>query len=281
MFIKTFSPTTIIGTLGLFRVLLPIVLSTPILDTVVLHSVIEILEVCIHLLSDPSHTIINASLECICVIVNQPTDNLKNILTSKFLEHNDILRNRKSLKNKLFNRKLSASSIELSKTELTPQPRSLSKRPIIAGTITIETKNMQSTGAVYGSSPEKKERVFTDSSKEHSRADIGSSSIVRDEDGLLAVSASSAAGNDDKCLLSCSDNELESFKSMDFETNLDPYASSQCSMKSSATPTIQRKKSDSISLKSQKSTESIGSFFNSILSHSNTGMYICIFVSIL
>lgn len=274
-------------------------MAQPMHDTIILHSIIEILEVCLHLLNDPSHTIINASLECICVIVNQPNANLKKLLNSKSLEHNDILRNRKSLKNKIFNRKLSASSIELSRTELSmttttssaacQQPRGSSMKKLnTAGTISIDISgNMHSesgatsptnaAAAMASSTKRSRSTTIDDSEKEkkrqedfnENREDAQRCGLNASGDRVSSRLLAAVSGNDDKCLLSYSDNEMESFKSFDLDTSMNESAAATSSP--SAENVHRGKKSDSISLKSQKSTESIGSFFNSILSHPNTG----------
>lgn len=284
LFVKSFSPQATIGTLSFLRVLLPKLLSaTSRNDPNTLHTIIEILEVCLHLLNDPSHTIINASLECICVILNQPNFHLKNLLNSKSLEHNDILHNRKSLKNKIFNRKLSASSIELSKTESTSQPKtSMSKRLNVTGTII--SSNMQS--GITASTPSTATATPTATlTNDNATVNVDARQMVKNmrdnfnehlAEGKQheSIHLSGASENDDKCLLTCSDNDMESLKSMDFLTNLDRAPTNESCVLTKSNPASgsqQPKKSDSISLKSQKSTESIGSFFNSILSHPNTG----------
>lgn len=288
LFVKSFSPQATIGTLSFLRVLLPKLLSASIHnDPNTLYTIIEILEVCLHLLNDPSHTIINASLECICVILNQPNVSLKNLLNSKSLEHNDILHNRKSLKNKIFNRKLSASSIELSKTESTSQPKTPLSKRLNATTGTIinasGASNMQSGIGMASTPPLPPPRRTTatavtndatanDAAEQMKKSWRDNFNEHLDEGGNRneSIRLSAASENDDKCLLTCSDNDMESLKSMDFETNLDRATANESFVaKSNPAP----RKSDSISLKSQKSTESIGSFFNSILSHPNTGTY--------
>lgn len=280
---KSYSPKATIGTLGFLRVLLPKLLSSPSLDYATLSSIIEILEVCLHLLNDPSHTIINASLECICVIVNQPNTHLKMLLNSKSLEHNDILRNRKSLKNKIFNRKSSASSIELSRTEMIFLPTVDTRKETRTTTLTypststgitsIDDKNIQSEHESVIDDDVKKEK-FNENRVQIPHSSDADSTTEDGGDGKNRLILTK--GNDDKCLLSCSDNELESFKCIEFEsTKLDATDSiNESSIEKPSPSGGKRKKSDLISLKSQKSTESIGSFFSSILSHSNTGKYI-------
>lgn len=203
--------------------------------------------------------------------------NLRNLLNSKSLEHNDILRNRKSLKNKIFNRKLSASSIEMSRTDTTLPAKDATKPSNITGITSIDIKNVAAS---------KRDSVIDDVQKEKYRQgelNQNRTQIECDGGGGGGVGGSGGAsggknllapdGNDDKCLLSCSDNELESFKNIGFEaSNADSMTESPMGKPSPIGGA--RKKSDSFSLKSQKSTESIGSFFNSILSHSNAGKFV-------
>lgn len=106
------------------------------------------------------------------------------------------------------------------------------------------------------------------------RFDLDASGSRRGSNRLLAA----VAAQDDKCLLSYSDNEMESFRSFDLHTTTTSIAAhsdashdAAAFKSSSSSGSVHRKKSDTVSLKSQKSTESIGSFFNSILTHPNTG----------
>lgn len=193
--------------------------------------------------------------------------NLKDLLNSKSLKHTDILRNGKSLKNKIFNRKLSASSIEMSRTDTTLPVKDATKSSTITGSASIDSKNVQSLpeSVIDDVKKEKYRRGELNQNRAQIESD-GTVGGVSDDDGIRdGKNMIAPDGNDDKCLLSCSDNEFEPFKNMGFETtNFD-------SVGVSSPVGGVRKKLDSMSIKSQKSTESIGSFFNSILSHSNAG----------
>lgn len=109
--VKDFTSNTIIGALGLLRVLLPKILSA---EPCATHKVIEVYEICLHLLGDSNHTIINASLECLCVILTNSKPKFTNLLISDKLIHMDILCKKRSIKNQIFRRKLSTSSLEVS-----------------------------------------------------------------------------------------------------------------------------------------------------------------------
>lgn len=109
--VKDFTSNTIIGALGLLRVLLPKILSA---EPCATHKVIEVYEICLHLLGDSNHTIINASLECLCVILTNSKPKFTNLLISDKLIHMEILCKKRSIKNQIFRRKLSTSSLEVS-----------------------------------------------------------------------------------------------------------------------------------------------------------------------
>jgi hypothetical protein len=64
--------------------------------------------------------------------------------------------------------------------------------------------------------------------------------------------------------LTPSDIENESFKSLEFDVGGSSKAGAE-------KPTGDDKEAETMSLRSQKSTDSIGSFFNSLLTHPNTG----------
>lgn len=76
------------------------------------HKVIEVIEVCLHLLNESSHTIINASLECLSVILSNSNPKLNSFLFDDSLNHIAILSKKRSLKNQLFRRKPSITSTE-------------------------------------------------------------------------------------------------------------------------------------------------------------------------
>lgn len=155
----------------------------------------------------------------------------------------EILHKRKSLKNQIFKRKSSTSSIEMTR----------SKNSLFS--------SFPTSPAIFGK---------TDKDSKTKCDEIENSKLNK-----LSDDSCSGQTTDDKALLTCSDIELDSFKTNDFiDASHDTdkgYDSS--TMQSPVATSSQRKQSliDTVSLKSQKSTESIGSFFNSILTHPNTG----------
>lgn len=76
------------------------------------HKVIEMIEICLHLLNESSHTIINASLECLSVILSNSNAKLNTFLFGDPLNHIKILCKKRSLKNQLFRRKPLITSVE-------------------------------------------------------------------------------------------------------------------------------------------------------------------------
>lgn len=231
---KEYIPNNIVGALGLLRLLLPVVLRLTNGDHIVIAKTIEIVEFCLHLLHDPSHTIINAALECLNVIFDDPRPRLKHFLCSCQLKHMEILRKRRTLKHQIFKTKSSTSSIEYDR----------SKNNLFSASI--------------ASSPIHVNQSANDTESGHEMA--------------ISEKRINTTG-DDRALLTCSDIEMESFKSTDFETSRGDidrgYDSS--AMHSPAIASTQRKLSsngDTVSSKSQ--TDSIGSFFTSILAHPNT-----------
>lgn len=231
---KVYIPNNIVGALGLLRLLLPVVLRLTNKDHIVIAKTIEIIEFCLHLLHDPSHTVINAALECLNVIFDNPHPRLKHLLCSHQLKHMEILRKRRTLKHQIFKTKSSTSSIEFGRSK----------------------NNLFS--ASFASSPAHVNPSATETGFGH--------------ETFFDEKRTSTTG-DEKNLLTCSDIEMESFKTTDFDTSrgdLDRgYDSSNTH--SPAIGLTQRKLStsgDTASLKSQ--TDSIGSFFTSILAHPNT-----------
>lgn len=237
---KDFTLNTIVGALGLLRVLLPRILATNPLETCVAHKIIEIYEICLYLLNDDSnHTIINASLECLCVILNNSKPQLTNFLVSDKLIHMEVLCKKRSIKNQIFQRKLSSSSLDgsISKNQLA----SSSKNP--AKSKRTEQQATQSNAT--------KQMVPNDS----------------DLSNVLDYVATHSAC-DDRGLLTGSDIELDSLRLNDFELCQSNESLVQLSEKNS--PAIKRTTNETNPLKSQKSTDSIGSFFNTLM-HPNTG----------
>lgn len=222
---KDYIPNNIVGALGLLRLLLPVVLRLTNGDHIVIAKTIEFVEFCLHLLHDPSHTIINAALECLNVIFDDPRPRLKHFLCSSQLKHMEILRKRRTLKHQIFKTKSSTSSIEFGRSK----------------------NNLFS--ASFASSP----------------AHVHQSTIENESGHESAIGGKRMnATGDEKALLTCSDIEMESFKSTDFDTSrgdLDRAYDSSATQ-SPAIGSTQRKMSasgDTVSLKSQ--TDSIGSFF--------------------
>lgn len=223
--VKDFKSNTIIGSLGLLRVLLPKILSAEVLEACVAHKVIEVYEICLHLLGDKNHTIINASLECLCVILTNSKPKLTNLLISD--KHMEILCKKRSLKNQIFRRKLSTSSMEVSTL----------KNQLVTPIKRTKTKKIQS-----------------DAKKELDNSESETSNIV---DYAIAHNVS----GDDKGLL-CSDIELNDFELCQSNESL-------MKLMDKSSPTV-GKPLDTHSLKSHKSSDSLGSIFNTLI-QTNTG----------
>lgn len=231
---KDFTLNTIIGSLGLLRILLPKILSANPLESCVVHKVIEIFEICLHLLNDSNHTIINASLECLSVILNHSKPKLTKFLVRDKLIHMEILCKKRSLKNQIFRRKLSSSSLDAS------------------------TSKNQLESPKTAAKPKKSEtRIRTSSTRELENSESDASNVVD--------SAAAQSNANDKGLLTGSDIELDSMRLNDFELCQSNESLVQLSEKNS--PAIKKGQNP---LKSQKSTDSIGSFLNTLM-HPNTG----------
>lgn len=227
---KDYKLNTIIGALGLLRVLLPKILSTNSLELCVVHKVIEIHEFCLNLLGDTNHTIINASLECLCVILNNSKPQLSNLLINDKLIHMEVLSKKRSLKNQIFRRKLSTSSLKTKNQFASPKSA---------------TKEMD----------------------EHSSTakDLESESDISNVlDHVIAHNTSL----DDRGLLIGSDIELGSLRLNDFELCQSNESLVQLSETNSSI--TKKEPPDPHFLKNQKSTDSIGSFLNTLI-HPNTG----------
>lgn len=177
--------------MGFLRCILPVLLKFD--NQSITNIIIEIIDLCLQFLHENNHSIINASLEVLNVIVSNSNFDLKSILRSNSLEHNDILLKRKSLKNQIFHIVVNDS-------------RNVSRK---------------------------------------SSTEIPAKDLKIENEQYLRVSA-----NHQNC------SDADSLKSMEFDAEI--------------TLSHGEKKIDSTSLKSQKSTESIGSFFNSILGQTNT-----------
>lgn len=232
---KDFTLNTIVGALGLLRVLLPKILSTNSLELCVVHKVIEVYDMCLHLLTDGNHTIINASLECISVILANSKPQLTNLLINDKLIHMDVLRKKRSLKNQIFRRKLSTSSMEPAKNPLSPDSA-------------VKSKKLSATN-----------QSITSKELENDESDVSN---------VLDYVAAHNATFDDKGLLTGSDIELDSLRLNDFE--LCQSNESLVQLSETNSPAIKKMSTVSQPLKSQKSTDSIGSFFNTLI-HPNAG----------
>lgn len=238
---KDFTLNTIVGALGLLRVLLPKIIAASPLDACVVHKIIEIYEICLHLLNDTNHTVINASLECLCVILAHSKPQLTDFLASDQLAHMEVLHKKRTLKNQIFRRKLSSSSLEVS------MPKNQMDSPI-----NVAHGGAQKPTAVHKTKPAK--------DSETSGSDVIGCAVTR-----------SALPYDDKGLLTGSDVELDSLRLHDFELCQSNESLPQLSEKNS--PLSKKPAHSEHPLKSQKSTDSIGSFLNTLM-HPNTGTQI-------
>lgn len=222
MLIGDFTMSTIIGAMGFLRVLLPKMLAFDRIDIQVIHKVIEIYEICLHLLNEKNHSIINASLECMSVILSSAPPTLGEYLINANMKHMEVLCKRKTLKNQIFRRKSSTASSE--QLEMRPHlfatPKATPTRKCVNTSAVIESDLLNETHIPF----------------------------------------------DDKSLLA-SDVETESLRATDTdgERGFDSPA---------RTPILKSKvPKDGGSLKASKSSDSVGSFFNTILAHSNTGKF--------
>ncbi|XP_031632927.1 huntingtin [Contarinia nasturtii] len=235
--VKDFTLNTIVGALGLLRILLPKLLTTISLELYVIQKIIEIYELCLHLLSDSNHTIINASLECLSVILNHSKPQLSNLLINDKLIHMEVLCKKRSLKNQIFHRKLSTPSIDTSsKNQLISSPSDVAKMKKLSSHVHSSTMTKE---------------------LDNSESDISN---------VLDYVTAHNASVDDKGLLTGSDIELDSLRLNDFELCQSNESLVQLSGRNS--PAI-KKTPTSNPLKSQKSTDSIGSFLNTLI-HPNT-----------
>uniref|UniRef100_A0A182JQB4 Huntingtin n=1 Tax=Anopheles christyi TaxID=43041 RepID=A0A182JQB4_9DIPT len=180
---------TVLGVMGCFRAILPIVLRNCSVE-----KAIETYDLCLHFLREGTHTIINATLEVLLVILANVQPAVRKVLLSEQCVHRRMLLKRKTLKNSIFK--------------------------------------------------------------------------INPSDSLLSSRKSST---DARSLASASDIELDSLKSMDLDSA--PALQLECtgtpdtgarSANSSSVVAL-----DTLSLKSQKSTDSIGSFINTLLTSSN------------
>uniref|UniRef100_A0A182W2X9 Huntingtin n=1 Tax=Anopheles minimus TaxID=112268 RepID=A0A182W2X9_9DIPT len=210
---------TVLGVMGCFRAILPIVLRNCSVE-----KAIETYDLCLHFLREGTHTIINATLEVLLVILGNVQPAVRKVLLSEQCEHRRMLLKRKTLKNSIF--KINPNDSLLSSRKSSTDARSeLLLRP--------------------GSLP------------------------------LTSTPTKFSLPVDDRSLASASDIELDSLKSMDLDTEgraappalqleFSDTSDSTSGAKSSTVPPAP----DTLSLKSQKSTDSIGSFINTLLTSS-------------
>lgn len=259
---KEYASNVIIGVLGFLRLLLPVLLQQ---DNCDFAKTIEIYDLCLHLLHDKSHSIINAALEVICIVLNEPRPKLKALLTTD--EHVDIIRKRKSLKSMLFNRNLNESKTTSRKSSAETIKNATydkAKEYSPATTTTLQSKTQEQPLAdnpnvnknkIEFETMERKENYFRVKHRNCQDATVAGVAITTTD----------------------SDIEMDSFKSIEFDSEIAMSQSFTLSHDEGVDNAAvgdkppRRQKSDTTSLKSQKSTESIGSFINSLLSHSNTG----------
>uniref|UniRef100_A0AAG5CW14 Huntingtin n=1 Tax=Anopheles atroparvus TaxID=41427 RepID=A0AAG5CW14_ANOAO len=211
-------PNTVLGVMGCFRAILPIVLRSCSVE-----KAIETFDLCLHFLREGTHTIINATLEVLLVILANVQPAVRKVLLSEQCEHRRMLLKRKTLKNSIF--------------KLNPSESLLSSR-----------------------------KSSTDARSDH---------LLRP--GTLALTSTPVKFPppiDDRSLASASDIELDSLKSMDLDTESRTAPALQLEFsgmldQSAASGTSVVPAADTLSLKSQKSTDSIGSFLNTLLTNSN------------
>lgn len=150
----------------------------------------------------------------------------------------DILSKKRSLKNQIVRRKSSVESSQLN---------FISKNQLFTPEKVFRTIASKSADRPYEN---------TDSKSDSNEL----SSPMKKSPNLLDSSQNLI---DDKALLTCSDIELDSFRMNESETSE--------SMGKSPAKSIVDGNTDAGTLTRQKSTDSIGSFFNTILTHPNTG----------
>lgn len=272
---KEYATNVIIGVLGFLRLLLPVLLQQ---DNCDFAKTIEIYDLCLHLLHDKSHSIINAALEVICIVLNEPRPKLKALLTT--FEHVDIIRKRKSLKSMLFNRNLNESKTTSRKSSAetiknVSYDKAKEKTPATSTTLQSKTQEQQPLDDNPNVNKNKIEFGTMERKENYLRVKHGNC-----QDATVAGAATTTTTTTD------SDIEMDSFKSIEFDSEIAMSQSFTLSHNDdesfdggntdNAVAVLgdkppRRQKSDTTSLKSQKSTESIGSFINSLLSHSNTG----------
>jgi hypothetical protein len=191
---KSQDTNAIIGTLGLLRLLIPLLISTNEYDG----KVVELLETCLNYLkTELNHSKINASLEVVNALFTSAASNrhFRDILVDneQKLPHKDML---------------------------------LSRRSTLLNTPLNESRN-------------------------------SSSGTIKNQDNFLSIPSTSLLSTPNKSLGDFSDIEGDSFKSADFDVEV------------TSSPATLRNVIGAAETMSMKSTDSINSFFNSILTHSN------------
>ncbi|XP_062702131.1 huntingtin [Aedes albopictus] len=102
--IKSQDQNAVLGVLTCFRGIIPIVLRHSTVEKSV-----EILDLVLYFLKDGNHSVVNAALEAIAVILNNLQPCAKKVLLSQDVEHRSWLLRRKSLKNSVFKINMSES----------------------------------------------------------------------------------------------------------------------------------------------------------------------------
>lgn len=229
LLIRDQSTSTILGVLGYLRTLLPLLLK---FETCDIPKIIEIYEICLEYLNDKNHSIINAALEVINVILAQTHSDLKDVFRNENTAHKDLYFKRKSLKHLVFKNFPNDS----------------------------QNTSRKSSVETVKHVPKIADQSFLKFHLDNKNQELHSNT---DNEMFLSVSTPIKSLKNDERSGAASDLELESLKSMDFD--------SEITLSRNINSHID-KKTETMSLKSQKSTESIGSFINSILSHPNAGM---------
>ncbi|XP_058457032.1 huntingtin [Malaya genurostris] len=206
--LKNQEQNAVLGVMACLRGILPIVLKNSSVERSV-----EIFDLVLHFLKDGSHSIINAALEVVSVILVNIPQAMGKLLLSNDLDHRRILFKRKTLKNSIFKINLSDSILSSRKSSTDARMDCLKpdRRPSLLQVTSTPTK---------------------------------------------------FPSGDDKSLASASDLDMDSFRSMEFDQSL----------QLTEDPKPKPGEADTVSLKSQKSTDSLGSFINTFLtSSSNAG----------
>lgn len=193
---------------------MPLLHSFLVNDKVIAWKTVEVIDLCLLLLEDDSHTVINASLECLNAILSKPNTQLREYLVSDDLAHMQILRKKRTIRKQI-----------------------LKRRSSMCSSIVDGSRKASST---------QDEQISLIGNRRKSEATSLESSLIV---------------SDDKILLTSSDIEIDAFKSGESDVSRDTTRAFNSPVRS--------RPMDNTSLTSQKSTDSIGSFFSSILTHPN------------